>query len=218
MSEPTDKPTSEPITLESAPSVAIPTDRHSGLPTSPIAKSLAESALDFALAESHAGAREVGGNNSGPWVEKYLNALHPSRISHKLESWCVGFVLWCYIQACEIAGRSLPVRFTLSTSHLWAQLEKRGQVLRVANGEVVSEKAELIQPDPKPGDLAFWDFSGNGVPDHINMVVSYSEELGLATIGGNEGNEASGAPVEVKQRGLLAKLPKLYGFGWVEER
>lgn len=179
---------------------------------------LGDRALDVALREAAAGAREIGGNNLGPFVEKYLNANHPHRISHTGQPWCVGFVLYCWLEALKsLAHVELPVKFTLSTLNLWTQLTNAGQSVRVQDGDTVSEQANAL-PTPKPGDIAFWDFSGNGIPDHVNMVVSYSEELGLATIGGNEGSEESGAPVAVKQRGLIAKLPKLYGFGWFEVR
>ena len=34
-------------------------------------------ALEPAIAQMQAGAKEVGSNNSGPWVEKYLNNILP---------------------------------------------------------------------------------------------------------------------------------------------
>jgi len=56
--------------------------------------SVGRAALRIAVAEMNAGATELGGNNKGRWVRKYLNGLAPEG-----ESWCAGFVSWCYEQA-----------------------------------------------------------------------------------------------------------------------
>jgi len=51
---------------------------------------LGRAALATAIGELKAGAGEVGGNNSGPWVKKYLA---PAGLEEG-EPWCASFVSW----------------------------------------------------------------------------------------------------------------------------
>jgi hypothetical protein len=200
---------SEPTSELQDPNLAHPPD------------SVGDQALAYALQEARTGAREIGGNNLGPWVEKYLNAEHPHRVTHVEEPWCAAFLCWCWMHAARDASASLSVGYTRSTNALFNRLAQCDQAVRVSRGEVVSERAAPVRLAPQPGDACFWDFSGNGVPDHVNMVVRLEgegPEAVLHTIGGNEGSERSGAPVEVKRRGRLCDLPALYGFGWPTPR
>jgi hypothetical protein len=48
-----------------------------------------------AIDELNAGAGEEGGNNMGRWVRKYLQ---PAGLPEG-NSWCAGFVSWCFLQA-----------------------------------------------------------------------------------------------------------------------
>lgn len=145
--------------------------------------------LEAALAEVAAGAREVGGNNEGPWVEKYLNADHEGRVDRRDLPWCVGFYLWCWRQA-----GPLPVRFTLSSGTLWERMPRK-------------ERYEGIWPAwARPGDALFWNFGKDDKPTHVNMLHNVGQDGVVWTIGGNEGDEASGAPVKLKKRGDLRKL------------
>lgn len=168
---------------------------------------IARIAVGFAEAEASAGAREVDGNNSGPWVEKYLNANHPGRISHRGEPWCVAFFLWCWQQALTMSRRELPFPFTRSCGQLWEHLQTHGSVYRFTVGEG-KPPFELA-----PGDAVFWDFNQSGSPDHVNMVHRIEPDGVLYTIGGNEGSVDTGAPVKSKRRGSLAELRGVFGFG-----
>lgn len=160
---------------------------------------LGEIALRYALEEVRAGAREVGGNNAGPWVEKYLNAAHPGRISHTGQPWCAAFWGWCWLQAAKETGIKLPVSYTASCTTLHIQFAALGHLLRP--GGVV-----------RPGDAVFWDHAGDGTPDHVNMVYEVRGGV-LWTVGGNEGSEESGAPVQLKNRGRMSEAAHLHGVG-----
>ncbi len=80
------------------------------------------------IARRQEGVREVGGNNRGPDVERYLAAAglgpgHP---------WCCAFVVWCYAEAVKQVGgdRGLPLRRTGKCARLWkgaAPLWRAGQ-------------------------------------------------------------------------------------------
>jgi hypothetical protein len=65
---------------------------------------IGRSALAAAIGEIQAGAGEIGGNNLGPFVEKYLKpaGLMPP------ESWCASFASWCYLQACGGNASQMP--------------------------------------------------------------------------------------------------------------
>lgn len=169
---------------------------------------LGDIACGHAEAEAKAGAREIDGNNGGPFVDKYLNANHPERITHNGEPWCAAFFLWCWLQALRPLGRDLPFRFTRSASVLWSRLQELGQAWPAAGQ---AQLALML----KPGDALFWDWDGNNSPNHVNMLHHVDADGVIFTIGGNEGKESSGAPVRIKKRGKVGELPALLGFGRV---
>jgi hypothetical protein len=177
---------------------------------------IADLAVGFAEAEAGAGAREIEGNNGGPFVEKYLNANHPENVTHRGEPWCAAFFLWCWLQAVRVTHRELPFRFTRGVDELWARLVEHGQVQKLVGGRLSPDPEQSLAPSlflAQPGDACFWDWNRNDNPDHVNMVHHVDEDGVLYTIGGNEGTEESGAPVRVKRRGRLGELPQIYGFG-----
>ncbi len=53
-------------------------------------------ALATAIEELKDGAGEIGGNNRGPHVKKYLNDLAPEG-----QPWCAGFVSYCFSKNAE---------------------------------------------------------------------------------------------------------------------
>lgn len=168
---------------------------------------VAQLAVQFAEGEANAGAREVGGNNAGPFVRKYLNGGRRDAKYADLP-WCAAFWCWCWWQACRLCERPPPFQYTLSSGTLLRAFLSRGWYVPLRPQDAAPP------PEPKPGDACFWDFSGNGEPDHVNMVHHVDEGGVLHTIGGNEGSETSGAPVQVKRRGRLDELaPRLIGFG-----
>jgi len=90
-------------------------------------------ALEAAIAETEAGAREIGRNNSGPFVKKYLNGkLEPPA------NWCAGFVSWCFAQ--HPAG--IPFRYTLGARDIRNQFQARGWLVE--------------DEPPEPGDIIAW--------------------------------------------------------------
>src|SRR5204863_1081301 len=63
---------------------------------------IGRAALAAAIGELEAGAGEVGGNNAGPFVRKYLQVVDVDEGN----SWCAAFVSWCYLQGCGgVVGR-----------------------------------------------------------------------------------------------------------------
>ncbi|MGH8615966.1 MAG: peptidoglycan-binding domain-containing protein [Gammaproteobacteria bacterium] len=67
-------------------------------------------ALQAGIEELKAGAGEVGGNNRGLFVKKYLNGIAPEG-----NPWCAGFISYCFAQ--NPGGYSFPL-YTGCTQYL----------------------------------------------------------------------------------------------------
>lgn len=97
------------------------------------------------VAYSQLGVKEIGGENRGPDVEKYLAYAHAG----PGDPWCAAFVQWCFGQA----GREFnDIGITASTStfqnmadHGWAAAT------------------------PRPGDIVYYG------SEHTGIVVGYSD-------------------------------------------
>jgi len=76
-------------------------------------------ALRVALQEAYGGAREVGGNNRGPFVYKYTNGREGPQWA-----WCVAFATWCHIQANHTLTCSRILKERFSSSRLWKEAER----------------------------------------------------------------------------------------------
>jgi hypothetical protein len=82
--------------------------------TTPESKcSLADMIKKVALSHYASGAKEIGGNNKGPWVRTYMAGNSGSNWP-----WCAGFVSFVVAQACYNLKCSLPIPSSYSTSML----------------------------------------------------------------------------------------------------
>jgi hypothetical protein len=149
-------------------------------------------ALTTAISEIRAGAREIGADNSGPFVQKYLNGLSPTPAN-----WCAGFVSWCFAQH----ANGIPYQYSVGARDIRFQFRERGWLL---DDNVV----------PEPGDIiVWWRGQPNGWKGHIGLVHHSSNGI-VFTIEGNKGRFP--APV----RGfdyVLSRMPRLLGFGRVRD-
>lgn len=82
---------------------------------------VADGMLRIALAELARGAREIGGNNMGPWVRKYTGGREGARWP-----WCAAFVTWCYRRACTELELQPALAERFSSSRLYREAEARG--------------------------------------------------------------------------------------------
>ena len=148
-------------------------------------------ALEVAIQEMSYEAREIGANNSGPWVEKYLNGITPTPAN-----WCAGFVSWCFSQ---VPG-GIPFNYHLGARNIRNQFQRKGWTY-----------APQTQ-SPEPGDIIVW---WRGQPDswkgHIGIVHHHSNGI-LYSIEGNKGGFP--APVRVFDY-VLGRIDRLLGFGRV---
>lgn len=122
--------------------------------------------LAAAIAEMQAGAREIGTNNSGVFVEKYLA---PVGIKPP-QNWCAAFVCWCAKQAGVQQGR-----YFISARQMYNFFK---------NQEWLVEQSEL-----QAGDIIFyWRESVNSWKGHAGIVSAVSNNGKFSTIEGNLGN------------------------------
>jgi|GEM_PF-2910401 len=94
-------------------------------------------ALAWIRREALRGAREIGGNNRGPFVQKYTrSARHPDGIQG--QPWCVYSASWCRRGAHESLGHKDPLTERASTSELVIEAHEAGLLC------AASERAILI--------------------------------------------------------------------------
>ena len=152
---------------------------------------MGRAALAVALSEMQNGACEIGSNNDGAFVQKYLN-----NILQTPQMWCAGFVSWCFAQ--NPAG--MPFRYSLGARDIRNQFQRKGWAF------------DASQQMPEPGDIAvWWRGRQDGSEGHIGIV--HKLEFGvLYTIEGNKG----GFPARVSQFDyVLSRMDAFLGFGRV---
>ena len=153
---------------------------------------LREQLVQNELAATKLGIREVGANNHGPWVKKFLAEVGlPEGYA-----WCDAF------QSFEmegVAGHKLPIE-SASVAQTYATGKKLGWAVS----------------KPARGDLVCYDFDGDGqFDDHIGLVVRVvglgpGPTLTLETVEGNTssgvaGSQGDGDGVFLRQRVVSAK-------------
>jgi len=62
-------------------------------------------------------------------------------------------------------------------------------------------REQMVKGEYRPGDVIFFDFNGNGTPDHVGICESW-DGTNITTIDGNtgEGNQANGGAVMRRTR------------------
>jgi hypothetical protein len=148
-------------------------------------------ALAAALGELNGGAGEVGGNNSGPWVLKYLNGM-----AEEGSSWCAGFVSWCFAQNAS----GTPFAYTLSARDMLSEFKDKGWTHEPNSGY-----------EPLPGDIVvWWREKLTGWKGHVGLVHQSLDGM-LYTIEGNKSPQVQGFSY------VLSRMEKLLGYGHVPD-
>ena len=124
--------------------------------------------------------------NSGGWPYwEYCG--WPSRVE-----WCACFITWCGEQCGYVRSNLLPM-----TSSPWVQMEffkEKGQWM--AGGT-----------EPSPGMIVFYDYYGNGMPDHVG-IIERVEGNTVYSIEGNWGDS-------VQRVTRILGDPEVLGYGWI---
>ncbi len=136
-----------------------------------------------AFAHKIAEAREVGGENCGPWVRLYTNGFEGVKWP-----WCAGFVShiidFCYVKY----GKSNPFKYTLSCDNLAQQAKDMGTFV------------ENYTTDLLPGSI-FLIHKASNVNDwiHTGFIVEANDDH-IITIEGNTNIAGSREGIAVMQR------------------
>lgn len=153
-------------------------------------------ALAKAIEELKAGAGEVGGNNKGPWVRKYLA---PAGLSEG-NSWCASFVSWCYMQASGGNTNAMPFPYCPGARALLKEFKDKGWSYPPGSGY-----------EPKPGDIVvWWRERLDGWLGHVGLVYQLKDGM-LYTIEGNKSPKVQGFSY------VFSRMEKLLGYGHVPE-
>ena len=124
--------------------------------------------------------------NSGGWPYwEYCG--WPSRVE-----WCACFITWCGDQCGYVKADLLPM-----TSSPWVQME------------FFKEKGQWIAggTEPVPGMIVFYDYYGNGLPDHVGIIEKV-EDGTVYSIEGNWGDS-------VQRVTRVLGDPEVMGYGWI---
>ena len=149
----------------------------------------ARGALAAAMAEMAAGHGEVGGNNLGPHVARYLNGIVAPPAD-----WCAGFVSWCF----RNSGQPMPFAYTLGARDVLKKLRAKGWGISPSDAD-----------PPLPGDvIVWWRGTPSGWQGHVGLVHSYANGI-VRTIEGNKTPKVNSFTY------TLASIDRLLGFGRV---
>jgi hypothetical protein len=151
-------------------------------------------ALAQVIDELKAGAGEVGGDNRGPFVRKYLS---PAGVPEG-NAWCAGFVSYCFMQGNGGDKRHMPFPYAVSARTMLSEFKRQGWSSTPGDGYL-----------PKPGDIVvWWRVSLQGWLGHVGLVHSVQDGM-LYTIEGNRSPQVQGFSY------VLSRMDKLLGFGHV---
>ena len=157
---------------------------------------LGRAALKTALGEMIAGAREIGGDNRGKWVRKYLE---PAGLGEG-ESWCASFVSWCFLASCGMDESRMPFPYCPGARELLRQFKKRDMARPPDSGY-----------EPQPGDIVvWWRERLDGWKGHAGLVHQLKDGM-LYTIEGNKSPRVQGFSY------VFSRMDRLLGFGHVPD-
>lgn len=141
-------------------------------------KLLALAAGEIGVKESPAGSNRV----------KYNTAYYGRAVSGSAYPWCCVFQWWLFQEA-GASGLFFGGGKTASCTALYDWYRKQGRTV---------DKSAL-----KPGDLVFFNFSGDSVKEHVGICESAGGGY-VTTIDGNtgSGSEANGGAVMRRRRAL----------------
>lgn len=149
-------------------------------------------ALEKAIGELNAGAGEIGGNNMGPYVKKYLD---PAGLPEG-NSWCASFVSWCFLQASGGVAGNMTFPYCAGARKLLQIFKDKGWAYPPGSGYI-----------PLPGDIVvWWREQLSGWKGHVGLVYQVKDGL-LYTIEGNKSPKVQGFSY------VFSRMEKLLGFG-----
>lgn len=150
---------------------------------------LREKLVQADLAAAKLGIREVGGNNHGPWVKKFLAEVGlPEGYA-----WCDAFQSY---EEHGVAGHKLPIE-SAGVEQTYSTALQLGWVVGHLDAKQYDVKADphALDKAPRRGDLGCVNWTAAGPPfgDHIVLVISAVDQGSSWKLDTVEGNTSSGA-------------------------
>ena len=98
--------------------------------------------------------------------------------------WCAEFVSWCYAMAGVPLGNVGYPKGYAGCAYGLSHYRKTGE----------------ITTNPQPGDIVFFDWNGDGRPDHTGIFKRHIDSLTFETVEGNTaiGNDSNGGEVMIR--------------------
>lgn len=153
--------------------------------------SLRDAVIWFAQRHIAAEAREIGGENMGPWVRLYMR-----RSQGTSQLWCAGFVSFVVIQAGLSIGHTPWLTYSKSCDNLAGQAISAGKFLDTVT---VLANPNLVQPG-----MIFLREQTTGDWTHTGFVLK-TQAGGFASIEGNADAAGSREGDRVKSNSLAFK-------------
>lgn len=156
---------------------------------------VADMIVRVALEELKAGAREIGGNNQGPWVEKY----HRNDKASQYEwAWCAAFTSWCVAEACKRLEYPMPFNYTGGAQNIYKQFDAKGWTYDASDAN-----------PPQPGDIVvWWRGTTRTWKGHVGIVWDFKDGV-VHVIEGNVGKYPAQVAIFAYN---LQDMEKLLGF------
>jgi uncharacterized protein (TIGR02594 family) len=125
------------------------------------------------LAQSEIGVSETGGNNEGTRIREYRSAT--AGAENTPGPWCAYFVSWLAKNAGAPVGAGGNGTGYVPTLEAWGRQENRYQ--------------DFSAGRPQPGDIAIFDWGGDGTADHTGIVERVDADGSIHTIEGNASDQ-----------------------------
>jgi peptidoglycan hydrolase-like protein with peptidoglycan-binding domain len=150
-------------------------------------KTLGRLVVAYARKHLEASAREVGGQNRGPWVRLYTGGLEGEAFP-----WCAGFATFCLRQGAATLGIPMPIPSTLACDVMGDAARDAGRFLP---SPTASGRKRIT-----PGSFFLRrDTSGRLQYAHTGIVVEAFSDA-FSTIEGNTNDDGSAEGYEVCAR------------------
>lgn len=128
-----------------------------------------------ALAEKEVGVTENNGSNDSPRIREYRTATTGAENSPG--PWCAYFVSYIAKEAGAPVGANGNGTGYVPTLEAWGKQQGRFSTFG--------------QSQPKPGDIAIFNWNGGGTPDHTGIVEKVDPDGTIHTIEGNSSDAVS---------------------------
>lgn len=149
-------------------------------------RTLGQQMVAYARQHLKQGAREIGPDNSGPWVRLYMNGNEGPTWY-----WCAGFVCFVLKQATESMRLPMPITASFGVDQLATSAR--------ANDRFIEGSKAANRRRVKPGSLFLSAKDDPNDWSHVGIVVSTSDAT-FASIEGNTNDEGSYDGYEVCAR------------------